>query len=205
MEAMHPFRRAAPIVGLALLLGGCGTMQLPPRLTPDERTLVESHRFDAVVGVAPYKFDHIRKDVRAVVSDTRLFTRVDFVEDLEAMGVAPDLVVSVQGVSGGTALIPILTLVSLGVLPTFARETMGYDLIFAAPDRSEALTVGYSFRGRVGLGILASPLNLLPGWDHPKNRPPERLGRRFAVEIAGRAEEIEALLAEPAEPSAPPE
>jgi hypothetical protein len=84
----------------------------------------------------------------------------------------------------------------LGVLPTFTRETMGYDLIFATPDRSEAITVGYSFRGRIGLGILASPLNLLPGWDHPTPRPPERLGRRFAVEIAGRAEEIEALLAD---------
>jgi hypothetical protein len=73
---------------------------------------------------------------------------------------------------------------------------MGYDLIFTTPDRSEAVTVGYSFRGRIGLGILASPLNLLPGWDHPTPRPPERLGRRFAVEIAGRAEEIEALLAD---------
>lgn len=205
MEAMHPLRRAAPILALALLLGACGTMQLPPRLTPDERSLVESHRFDAVVGVAPYSIEHTRKNVRAVVRDTSLFARVDFVEDLESAGVAPDLLVSVQRVSGGTALIPILTLVSLGVLPTFARETMGYDLIFATPDRSEALTVGYSFRGRIGLGLLSSPLNLLPGWDHPKPRPPERLGRRFAVEIAERADEIRALLEEPAEPPAPPE
>jgi hypothetical protein len=193
---MRFLRSVAPIVGLTLFLGACGTMQLPPRLTPDERTLVETHRFDAVVGVAPYSIEHTRKSVRAVVRDTGLFTRVDFVEDLEAAGVAPDLLVSVQRVSGGTSMIPILTLVSLGVLPTFTRETMGYDLIFATPDRSEAITVGYSFRGRNGMGILASPLNLLPGWDHPTRRPPERLGRRFAVEIAGRAEEIEALLAD---------
>lgn len=192
---MQSLRHAVPVLALALLLGACGTMQLPPRLTADERTLVETHRFDAVVGVAPYSIEYTRKDVRAVVRDTGLFTRVDFVEDLEAAGIAPDLVVSLQRIRGGTAIIPVLTLVSLGVLPTFTHETMGYDLIFATPDRREALTVGYSFRGRIGLGILSSPLNLLPGWEHPKRRPPERLGRRFAVEIAGRAEEIEALLA----------
>lgn len=192
-------------IALVGFLGACGTMKLPPRLTPEERTLVETRRFDAVVGVPPYKFDHTRKDVRAVVRDTGLFTRVDMVEDLEAAGVTPDLLVVMQRRHGGAAIIPLYTLLTLGVFPTFFEDAMGFELIFVSPDRSRAMSVDYRFEGRGGMGILSAPLNLLPGWEHPRNRPPERLGRRFAVEIAARADEIRRVLGEPAEPPAAPE
>lgn len=181
-------------VVLAGLLGACGTMKLPPRLTPAERASVEATRFDAVVGVAPYDIAHTRKDIRAVVRDTGLFTRVELVEDLDA---PPDLLVKVHRLHGGTAIIPLLTIVTLGILPTFFEEAIGYELIFLTPERDRALSVGYRFEGWAGLGVLSSPLNLLPGWGHPTARPPERLGERFAVELAARADEIRALLREP--------
>ena len=169
-------------------------MQLPPRLSPAERASVEANRFDAVVGVAPYDVVHTRKDIRAVVRDTGLFTRVEMVEDLE---VQPDLLVKVHRLHGGTAVIPLLTILTLGVLPTFFEDAIGYELIFVTPERDRAISVGYRFKGWAGLGILSSPLNLLPGWDHPTPRPLERLGERFAVALVGRADEIRALLREP--------
>ena len=186
-------RLATPLV-LAGLLGACGTMKLPPRLTPAERATVETTRFDAVVGVVPYDIAHTRKDIRAVVRDTGLFSRVEMVEDLSE---PPDLLVKVHRLHGGRSVIPLLTIVSLGILPTFFEDAIGYELIFLTPDRDRAISVDYRFEGKNGIGILSAPLNLLPGWDHPTARPPERLGERFAVELAERADEIRALLREP--------
>jgi len=186
----------------ALTLGtaGCGTMTLPPRLSPAERAQIERVRFDADVGVTTEYPRHIRKDVVAILQDTGLFRKV---ADLDELSEPPDLVVTVTGRHGGKAIIPLLTIVTLGVLPTFFTDDVGYGLVIRSPIPKGRVPIDYHYTARAGLGFSSAVLNVLPGWHHPAPRPPRRLARRFALAIVAQEAEIRALLDD--EPEGPVE
>ena len=127
---------------ITLGTAGCGTMTLPPRLSTAERAQIEGVRFDAVVGVTTEHAGHIRKDVVAILQDTGLFRKV---ADLDELSEPPDLVVMVTELHGGKAIIPLLTIVTLGVLPTFFTDDVGYGLVIRSPTEKGRVSIDYRF------------------------------------------------------------
>ncbi len=152
--------RLAPL----LLLTGCigwGSAALPPPLSDaDQRTLADSH-FPLVIGVATWR-DGVSTD-RLVdgLRDTGLFDRV---EPLATLHEPPDLIArQVRGVSG-TAVIPIWSLLTLGVIPSSVAEEWGYVFDLWSPDApGELRRVEYTYTGRTTLGWVALIDGFLPG------------------------------------------
>ena len=175
----------------SFLLAGCGSMQMPRTLSPAERMEVEAVEIPAVVGVQGWRWS---EELQGILDASGLFRRVAL---LSALDQPPDLVATVRERCsfhrGG--FIPIWTVLTLGVVPTWTRTEFGYVFAFhapSAPDRK--VVVGCGPGGYLVVGWLGTPLNALPGWtlSDPEEHP--RYHHRVALEVARRGDEINALL-----------
>lgn len=176
------------VIGLA---GGCASTSLPPRITAQQRTLLQKTRLNVTVGVEGYKFPVYSEKLTRALGETHLFSRVDHLANFTT---PPDLVARVEQSIHGTATIPILTGLSLGILPTTVSETHGYSFSLRRPGiGAPPLPIRFSYSGPTTLGWWAVVLNLLPNrtmsdvYNHP------RFMEAFASEIVTQRDAIESL------------
>ncbi len=185
------------VLGLALvfviigLAGGCASTSLPPRITAEQSALLQKTRLALTVGVEGYKFPVYSEKLTRALAETHLFSRVDHLTNFTT---PPDLVARVEGTIYGTATIPILTGLSLGIIPTTVSETHGYSFSLRRPGAgAPRLPIRFSYSGPTTLGWWAVVLNLLPNrtmsdvYSHP------RFMEAFASEIVTQRDAIESL------------
>jgi len=101
------------------------------------------------------------------------------------------------GVHCNTAVIPLFTIVSFGVLPTIFEDEECEAMVLRAA-RGSARTsqpVEARYKGRVVMGWLAVPLGLLPGWSYGSARDDRRYAQRFRIEILRNRAQIERIMA----------
>ena len=169
----------------------CATAAVPAALPPEDAELLKV-RIPARVGVEQYEPAVYSERLISSLRSTGLFEYVGPLDQTDD----PDLIASVRRPIYGTAsVVPLLTLLTLGVVPTRASEEWGesFTLRSAGAQGSE-VDVEFTYSGPTTLGWAALLLAPLP--QHALGRPYDkpRFRRAFAAAIARKAPQIEALL-----------
>ena len=184
-----------PLVAL-LAVGGlsCATSAVPPALSPEEEQRLATTRLPYSVGVERYEYPVYSESLLTSLQATRLFEEVRRLEEIEA----PDLIASVRRPIYGTASIaPLLTIVTLGVVPTVVDEEWGESFVLRSGDSgADPVEIEFSYSGPTTLGWVALLRALSPR--HALGRADEtpRFERALAAAIAERQGEIERLAGE---------
>lgn len=175
------------IVLLALSALGCGSTRLPAKLNSAEQQQVEAARLPLTVGVEPSRST---EDLVRFLRGTALFAQVEPLEGLTS----PDLVVRFEERCsfhrGG--FVPLLPILTLGVVPQWGRFELGYAFSFRSPqDTGTPVLIGCGeAEGTMVVGWLGLTLNVLPGWTLQDPEKSPRFYNRLALAIAERRDEI---------------
>jgi len=182
---------AAVVCVVALRFGSCNSAALAPAHSAAERAQADAMHFPLRIGVQRYQLPVYSDGLIEILRRTQLF---DSVDALDRLGAPPDLIARVTGLPEGAAVIPALTLLTLGLFPTVADETWGAKFELAAP-RNPARSVEIETRwtGATTLGWASAFLNLLPGRTAGDVTSHPRSIEHFRVSIAAHAAEIEGL------------
>lgn len=152
----QPLFASLLLVLLAAVTSGCvgwASSALPPRLTKAEQGRVRHAHLPLTVGVERYEAPAYSESLRDALERTKLFDRVD---DLDRFSSPPSLVARVDRRIYGTATLPVASLLTFGILPTFVQETAGESFSLSPPDRPEQrVRIEYTYRGRTTLGWIA--------------------------------------------------
>jgi len=172
-----------------VFLSACGAMTAPPSLTAAERARIAAARLDLSLGVGQHAASWPREDLVTALAQWRLFRRVD---RLEAFAEAPDLVATVQVFGNPDTTLPIVTFLTLGIIPTVAKGHDGVRVTLAAPATGRTLEIRIDQKDLVIIGWGGAVLLGSEEWVRASayNR---RMFDRIASELAARAETIETL------------
>lgn len=135
----------------------CSSVTLPPALTPAQEALIRETHFHMTIGVESFTSPVYSERLTVNLRNTGLF---DAVRPLDSIP-RPDLIARVTRPIYGNAVIPILTAISLGLIPTISDEEWGdaFVLIRTA-DTTKQVPVEFSYHGPTTLGWLAVIKNL---------------------------------------------
>lgn len=167
--------RAVHALLAAVILGplvGCVSAPLPPRLTAEQSKRLAELPLPYSVGVAPYMHPVYSDHLTAVLKASSVFSKV---EPLASFRQPPDLIATVEKSIHGTAVIPALTFLTAGVVPTVVQEDHGFVFSLApSAQRSRKTMVDASYSGTTTLGWAGLGVRALPGYTGTE---PEQSGR----------------------------
>lgn len=172
--------------------------RLPAPLTAAERADVQRARLDLTVGVERLNAGHWEGDapLRAL-RGTGLFKSVDYIDRLAS---PPDLIVRGDTISESIPLVPILTIGTLGVFPTWWKEKYGYAFSFHAPNSDEkTIEVSFAPKTENVMGWISGFLNMSGNWTEEAPFNDQRLYDRLALALAAREQDIRRSAARKAE------
>lgn len=151
------------ILSLVVILAGCCSTPLPPALTQEERGFIENHKaIDAVVAVTEYKYPVYSRELYGTLKRTDIFTDVIYLRDAHDKKVAY-IAEENRRIHGQASLWPLLTVISVGIIPTWAEEENGISFILKEMnDPSKIYYVEVSWTGTTILGWVGLFAALLP-------------------------------------------
>ncbi len=191
---MKRLAAVAAVAALALALawsGGCVSAPLPPA-SGDGAVAAP---MDLTVGVEPARVEAFSDELLRSLRASGAFARV---ERIDRLATPPDLLARVEHGWEGTAAIPILTVLSLGLVPTIVEETYGLAFTLRAPgSASPAVAIDARWTGRIWLGLASAPLNLSPDRTGADWRGHPRWAAHLRRSVGRRSPEIEALAGRP--------
>jgi len=189
------------LLSLLVLQSGCGTTRLPPRLSSSERAILsEARQFPVIVAVQEYKYPVYSKKLIRDLRATGLFKSVLKAEDLRGV----DLLARVEDAVYGTACIPLLTGITLGIIPTTVQEEWGNDFsIEHMYSMGDKVRIPYRYSTESVLGWKALFLNFLPNWSIVPHDRTSRGRDRFKLYLL-KNEELMKMIQKKTEPSAAP-
>lgn len=170
--------------------GGCYVERLPSRLTAAERLRV-GDPLPYAVTVVPWDTAGVRKhegmSATAYATSANKWLGQSGAFRTVRLGAASDssanLHASSLGVYCNTAIIPIVTILSVGIIPTVFKDKDCAAIVFhaargASPD---SVVVRHDNERTVVMGWLAVPLSLLPGWSRSTSSGRVRDRARLAI------------------------
>jgi hypothetical protein len=150
--------RLGAIAAACGLVCGCATTAVPPGLTDGQRaTLHATKCLDVTVGVERYRFPAYSDKLIVALRGTGVFAAV---EDIGALD-APTFVARVERPIYGSAVIPWLTALTVGLIATTVEEEHGYSFSLtpsSAP--TEHIPIEFSYHGPSTLGWRAVLINV---------------------------------------------
>jgi hypothetical protein len=179
----------AIVVGYGMA-GGCFAQRLPPAPSAGEAATLRQPPLPYAVAVMPWDAATAAKrgqNPQAYgdaayrwLKGSGAFSSVQSTPS-DLLGV--DLIASSTGAYCNSAVIPLFTLLSLGVIPTLFTDHDCEGIVFRPNDanRTDSVALSYDQEGRVIMGWLALPIGFLPGWthgsalEHPRSRDRARL------------------------------
>ena len=187
-------RHLTAILGVLPCCAGCVSSALAPALSESQFEQVREVQFPISVAINPYHFPAYSDGLLNSLRRTDLFDRVDHADNLPR----PNLVAEVQEAFSGSAVIPLWTFLSLGIIPTVTEEEHG--TVFSLhspqdPDKKKVL-VEFRYSGRTILGWIGGILILMPGRTGGDPREHPRYYQGLAYAIVLKSEQIQQLLAD---------
>lgn len=173
--------RAAPALlasSLFCLLVGCVSAPLPPRLTQVQSERLSELPLSYSVGVVAYMYPVYSDSLTTALKASGVFSQVAPLGDYKR---PPDLIATVEKSVHGTAVIPALTFITFGVVPTVVQEDHGFVFSLAPSSRkSQKTMVDASYSGTSTLGWAALFIRALPDYTGTEPEQSERFRRIFA-------------------------
>ncbi len=187
-------------VGLA---GGCAAHRRPPPLSPDERALVEGPPLPYSTTVAWW--DEQTKtgqdpgayggSLARLVSASGAFQTSRYEHSSAPSG--QDLVATSTGLYCNSAVIPVLSIISLGVIPTIFEDEQCAGMLLrkaAGRPKSEGVQVVVRFKGPVIMGWAAVVVGAMPGWAYGSVDTDSRFADRFKLAVIRKQRDIAQLV-----------
>jgi hypothetical protein len=133
------------------MVAGCNRTALPPRLTPSQRAYLAGAHFSGVtIGVERFHYPVYSDRLALALRATHLFAQVDIVE---TFATAPTFVARVERPVYGTAMVPLVTVLSLGLIPTTVEEEYGYAFSLArSTTPAQRIPVEFTYHDITGVG-----------------------------------------------------
>jgi hypothetical protein len=193
--------------GVAFLVfgaaGGCGAYKRPPPLTAEERALLQTAPLPYSVTVAWWdeetktgKSDEAYAGGLAeVVAASGAFRAFRYERSSSPSN--QDLVATSTGLYCNTAVIPIFSIISLGVIPTIFQDQQCKGMLLrtaAGRPKREGVVVEVRYKGPVVMGWAAVVIGALPGWSYGSADTDPRFVERFRLAVISRRGEIERLV-----------
>jgi hypothetical protein len=191
------------IVGMS---GGCIAYRRPPKLTVAERHIVDSGPLPYSVCVVPWTPEiaaQRRQEPGAYARSLATLLEASNAFQSCRLSTGPDagadLIATSSGQYCNTAIIPLFTILSLGIIPTVFDDTDCEGLVLHSSHSSSSAPAEIEVRhtGKVVMGWAAVPLGLLPGWSYGSAREDPRFRERFRLNILRRSADIGRLAAHP--------
>jgi len=188
--------------GIAGIAGGCGAYKRPPDLTADERALLRAEPLPYSVTVAWWD-DQTKTGQSAqaygdalakIVVASRSFKTSRY--ERTSHPTAQDLVATSTGLYCNTAIVPVLSIVSIGIIPTVFEDEHCEGMLLrrsAGAPNTSGVRVEVRSKQPVILGWVAVVAGLLPGWSHGSVENDSRLAERFRLEVLRHRDEIDHL------------
>jgi hypothetical protein len=206
-------RRIARTVTLALLVvfivvgmaGGCNACRRPVAPNALERELLRAPPLPYAVIVKPWDPETAARISRnplayaeglaGVLIPSGAFRTSRFEKNGQATN--GDLIATSTGSYCNSAVIPLLTILSLGIIPTVFddEDCVGMELRQpGVPPSTRSVRIEFRNKRRVVMGWAAVFVGILPDWSHGSPRRDSRFYQRFRLEILRHRSEIERLI-----------
>lgn len=200
--------RRLKVIALAVVLiaaglsGGCYAHQRPPALSTEEKAIASRGPLPHSVTVAWWG-DEQRMSQNPAAYGEQLFKVLDASHAFTAVRYEPtahpaasELVATSTGLYCNTAVIPLMTIISVGIIPTVFQDEQCQGMVLrgpagAAPAR--ALPFAVRYKGRVVMGWAALFLGLLPGWSYGSVGGDSRFTDRLRIAILRRQAQIDSM------------
>jgi hypothetical protein len=214
MTLLQWVRRPRLLLGVFLVLlivvlgvsGGCGAYRRPGGLTAAERQLLASPPLPYRVSIVPWDAERAARtsqdperyaeSLALLVNGSHAF-RVSRLETAAAAD--SDLVATASGAYCNAAIVPIFSIISLGIIPTVFDDRYCVGLVLhrgRGPSSADSVTVDFEHRGRVVMGWAALAIGALPGWSWGSPDRDARYRERFRLEVIRHQAEIRRLVAQ---------
>jgi len=193
------------VVGFAAIgvSGGCNAYQRPPTLSAEERAQLESAPLPYSVTVAWW--DEETKTgqnpeayagaLAKLVAASGAFKTTRY--ERSSMPPGQDLVATSTGLYCNTAVIPALSIISLGVIPTIFQDEHCEGMLLrtaAGQPKNNGVQVAVRYKGPVIIGWVAILVGALPGWSYGSVDGDSRFAERFRLAVIARRADIERLV-----------
>lgn len=189
-------RASSPVLGLtvaillAVITQGCGGMTGPPNLSRSEWAAVKDSRLDLRLGVRGSSEEQRNKFI-AAMRERQLFREVAFIVAFDS---PPDLVAEVTWFINADNPLPFITFLTLGLVPTVAKDTQRWAVTFTVPGPKPRPTVEvvYEYRSTFVLGWWGLFATIAPGWIFPAQLE-SRMIDHLTLAIAKKSDDLRAL------------
>jgi hypothetical protein len=195
----------AGVVALAVfgVSGGCNAHKRPPSMTAEERAQLQSAPLPYSVTVAWWDEEtktgqnpEAYGDALAkVVAASGAFKTSRYEQSSTPSG--QDLVATSTGLYCNTAVIPILSIISLGIIPTIFEDEHCEGMLLrtaAGQPKSKGIQVDVRYKGPVIMGWAAVLVGALPGWSYGAVDGDSRFVERFRLAVIRRRADIDRLV-----------
>lgn len=183
--------------------GGCAAHRRPPVLSADERTLAARDPLPYSTTIAWWDEqtkmtmnpDAYASQLASLVSNSHAFSTSRYERSSAPSG--QDLVATSTGVYCNSAVIPALSIISLGVIPTIFEDEQCEGMLLrkaAGRPKTEGVEVEVRFKGPVIMGWAAVAVGALPGWAYGSVDSDSRFAERFKVAVLRRRDDIARLV-----------
>jgi hypothetical protein len=193
--------------------GGCYAHRRPAALSADEQKLLDAQPLPYTVSIVPWNADAAEttgrdpqayaKSLATVVQRSGAFRATRY-DDRPAANA--DLVAISTGAHCDTSIIPVFTILTVGVIPTIfdAEECEGMILRAAKPSTTPPVEIAVSHKSEVITGWAAVVFGAMPGWSWRRGADDRRYNDRFRIEIIRHQADIDRMVhsAPPAPPAA---
>jgi hypothetical protein len=205
MSATRKILWGAGIVVLAVLLGAAGgcAAHRRPSFTADERRLLNQPPLPYSVSVVAWdagtraKTSQNPEAYARTLADVSIPSRAFREMHLETSGAQVDLTATSTGTYCNTALIPALSIISLGIVPTVWQEEECQGMVLRStkyPDRPP-VRIDVRFKGTAMMGWACLVVGALPGWSWGNIRGDSAYHKMLRLEVIRHRAEIEGLVA----------
>lgn len=195
---------AATAIVLYGLAGGCTAQRLPPAASPEQAGLLNSAPLPYSVVVTPWDSataERLGRNADAYASSALDWLRSSgaftSVRQGSASDTDADLTATPTGEYCNTAVIPLWTGLTLGLVPTVFTDSTCNGVVLRPASGgvrgADSLVVRHSSAGRVVMGWAAIPVGFLPGWTHGEAKNHPRYARLTRNAILARSTELAAL------------
>jgi hypothetical protein len=185
------------------LSGGCAAHRRPPALSGEERGLVDGSPLPYSVTVAWW--DEETKtgqdpgayagNLAKLVDASHPFQTSRY--ERSSAPVGQDLVATSTGLYCNTAVLPALSILSIGVVPTIWEDEQCEGMLLrkaAGRPKSEGVQIDIRFKGPVMMGWAAVVVGAMPGWAYGPVDSDPRFADRFKLAVVRRRADIERLV-----------